>query len=657
MFNLQNLRLPYREDSTFSCLSFLVFICPLAFILLTNENFETIKFSLMLVLVGCALLSFLYHQLKNSGDWKFNKAFFYLMAAFFIWALLSTIFSIDVLYSVFGTYYRFTDSLVFYSALIIFLILLVNTLDKDKFIFLLKILVFDALVVSVIACLQAFNITYFAGTGTGFVQGPSLLGNPDFSAMFLAAIMPFVLYFWLQAKKFSSKIYYGLCGFIIFTANLFLASRGALLAMFSFACLALVLLLLFHFPKKFFLSLFFLVLISLVYSSVFLDVSRPLAVASIVQSADSNTTSRLAAWQISLHGVALHPVLGSGLGTFSLFFEQNRPARPQIGVFDDPHNLFLRLAVTGGLPFLLIFLSLLATSGYYAVKKLRTDKDLLTMASLAALVAWCVGVSFNPAPIPMFLLLAVILSGLLVEYTHAKSFPLVNRLKWAGYALGIVLIIFGVDLVFSEYLFGFAKQGYLNGDYQRSLKLSSLAEKVNPTNQLYGIYRIGGEIGLKIDPDVISNDIKKFTSIHSTQAGTYLEASNMYNLLYISTGNKIYLQSAIDEMNHSLSIDKYFADRYGQESLYYYQLGDLNASKSAVIKNLTLDDSNFAPWVLLAKIYQLENNRSATIQALSRAFKTRPDIPQLEYYLYLIKHQADIKKVPFQIAPQAAHLE
>lgn len=657
MFNLENLRLPYREDSTFSCLSFLVFICPLAFILLTNENYETIKFSLMLVLVGCALVSFLYHRLKNSGGWKFNKVFFYLMAALFIWALLSTIFSMDVLYSVFGTYYRFTDSLVFYSALIIFLILLVNTLDKDKFIFLLKILVFDALAVSVIACLQAFNITSFAGTDTGFVQGPSLLGNPDFSAMFLAAIMPFVLYFWLQAKKFPSKIYYGLCVFIIFTANLFLASRGALLAMFAFACTTLVLLLIFLFPKKIFFGLLVVVLLAFGFGNIFLDVSRPLAVASVVQNVDSNTTSRLAAWQISLHGVALHPVLGSGLGTFSLFFEQNRPARPQIGVFDDPHNLFLRLAVTGGLPFLLIFLGLLATSGYYAVKKLQTDKDLLTMASLAALVAWCVAVSFNPAPIPMFLLLAVILSGLLVEYTHAKSFPLLNRFKWAGYALGMVLIIFGVDLVFSEYLLGFAKQGYLNGDYQRSLKLSELAEKVNPTNELYGIYRIGGEIGLKADPDVISNDIRKFTAIHPAQAGTYLEASNMYNLLYISTGNKIYLQFAIDEMNHSLSIDKYFADRYGQESLYYYQLGDLNASKSAVIKNLTLDDSNFAPWVLLAKIYQLENNRSATIQALSRAFKTRPDIPQLEYYLYLAKHQADIKKVPFQIAPQAAHLE
>jgi len=72
---------------------------------------------------------------------------------------------------------------------------------------------------------------------------------------------------------------------------------------------------------------------------------------------------------------------------------------------------------------------------------------------------------------------------------------------------------------------------------------------------------------------------------------------------------------------------------------------------------LSLDDSNFAPWVLLGKIYQLEGNKAATVQALSRAFKLRPDIPQLEYMIYLAKNLSDIKKVPIQIAPMPAHLE
>jgi len=691
MFNLEKLRLPYREDSTFSCLSFLVFIVPLAFFLLTNENYETAKFSLMLILVGCALVSFLNRQPKGHLLWKFNKAFFYLLAAFFVWALASTIFSGDVLYSVFGFYYRFTDGLVFYSALIVFIVLLVNTLDRAKLVFLLKVLVFDALIVSVIACLQAFNITYFAGTSTGLVQGPSLLGNPDFSAMFLAAVLPFALVFLIGPGKFFAKVYYGVCIFVIFTANLILVSRGALLATFAFMALTLVLLLVFRFPKKIFFSLLLLAVLALGFGNFFLNVSRPQAIATIVQNVDPNTTSRLAAWQISLHGVAQHPVLGSGLGTFALFFERNMSLAPRIGVFDDPHNLFLRLAVTGGLPLLLIFLGLLAVAIYYGGKRLKAEKDLLTLACVAALIAWCVGVSFNPAPIPMFILLAVLLSGLLIDYIQSKDLALrvwpkpavypapsitphkfvagVNGLKESSYGtkyfvgrgwvyiLAAALIIFGIDLAVSEYLFGFAKMNYLDNNYQKSYKLSSLAEKFNPTNRMYEIYRIGSEIGLNTSSGDIVSDIGKFTAIHPGQASTYVEASNMYNLLFGATGDKQYLKSAITEMDMALKIDKYYAERYGQEALYYYELGDLNASKSAVIKNLSLGDDNFAPWVLLAKIYQLEGNKAATVQALRRAFKLRPDIPQLGYMLYLAKNLADVKRVPIQIAPMPPHLE
>jgi Tfp pilus assembly protein PilF len=91
--------------------------------------------------------------------------------------------------------------------------------------------------------------------------------------------------------------------------------------------------------------------------------------------------------------------------------------------------------------------------------------------------------------------------------------------------------------------------------------------------------------------------------------------------------------------------------------MYYYELGDLSASKTAVIKNLSLDSGNFAPWVLLARIYQLNGDKQGAVYSLSRAFKLRPDIPQLGYYLYLAKNGADIKKLPLKIAPMAPRLE
>lgn len=658
MFNLEKLRLPYREDTVFSCLAFAVFIVPLVFFILTNESYETAKFSLFLILTGCALIAFLNRQYKGRLVLAYNWPLFILLGMFLAWAVLSTVFSIDVLYSIFGFYYRFTDGLVFYAAFAIFLILLTNVLDRAKLKFLFKILVFDALIISVVACLQAFNITYYVGaTATGLVQGPSLLGNPDFSGMFLAAVLPFVLVFSISAEKFSAKAYYSLCVFVILTASLIFASRGALLAIIISAAAALAVMLICHFPKKLFFGLLLICALTLGYGKIFLDVSRPQAITTVVQNVDSNTTSRLAAWQISLQGLTKHPVLGSGPGAYALFFERSRPASPQVGVFDDPHNLFLRLAVTGGLPFLLIFLSLLAIAVYYGYKKINANKDLLVLACLVGLIAWCVGVSFNPAPIPMFMLLAVLLSGLLINNIHTKELTLIIWVKRFFYVLAAILIIFGIDLAISEYLFGFAKQDYLNKNYSRAYTLSVLAEKLNPTNGIYEIYRIGSEIGLNKDPRGIVKDINHFKAGHTKQAGTYVIASNMYNLLYSSTGDKEYLKSAVIEMDSSLGIDKFYAERYGQEALYYYELGDLNSAKSAVIKNLSLNDGNFAPWVLLAKIYQLDGNRPAAVQALSRAFKLRPDIPQLGFMLYVSKNTADIKSAPIQIAPIPAHLE
>jgi hypothetical protein len=461
------------------------------------------------------------------------------------------------------------------------------------------------------------------------------------------------------ATNFSSKIYYGLCVFVIILASLIFASRGALLAIVISLILGLAGLLVFHMPRKFFFTLLLVLLAGLAVGGLALRISRPTAISSIGQTVDNNTITRLAAWQISLKGIVQHPLLGSGPGTFALFFEHNRPQSMAsvVGVFDDPHNLFLRMAAAEGVPFVLLFLGLLIVAGYFASVKLKREKDLLTLGCLVGVVAWCVGTSFNPVPIPMFMLLAILLAGLLVDNTESKTFNLSPGVKWTGYIFASVLIIFGVILVASEYVFGFAKIYYSNQDYQADYRLSILAERLNPTNPLYEVYRIGGEIGLNKNPGVIDKDIQRLTTIHSTQADTYVGASNLYNILYSSTGQKIYLQGAVSEMNKALKLDSLFAERYGQVSLYYYELGDLKASKSAVEKNLVLDDSQFAPWVLLAKIYQTEGEKTQTIYALTKAFELRPDILQLEYLIHLAKTEPDIKNVPIQVATQSGGLE
>src|SRR5438128_196335 len=107
---LNNFRLPYREDSSFSFLVLLIFIVPLAFTIYTYENFETVKFSLFLFLFGCSLLSFVIKVFRQKFfDIKYHKTFYIWLGVFILWTALSTIFAYDKLYAVVGFYYRFTN--------------------------------------------------------------------------------------------------------------------------------------------------------------------------------------------------------------------------------------------------------------------------------------------------------------------------------------------------------------------------------------------------------------------------------------------------------------------------------------------------------------------------------------------------------------------
>ncbi len=257
----------------------------------------------------------------------------------------------------------------------------------------------------------------------------------------------------------------------------------------------------------------------------------------------------------------------------------------------------------------------------------------------------------------MFLLLAVLLASLLFKDSQTKTVYFNKPARALIVVMGAVFIACGVLLIVSEYIFGFSKIYFLNQSYDKAYSLSSLAANINPTNQIYKVYKIGSEISLGKSPDLVTADILQFTRIHPLEARTHVEASNFYNLLYRSTGNKVFLQAAIAQMQTALAIDPYYGERYGQLALYYYQLGNLPAAKIAVIKSLSLKDDDFSSWVLLAKIYQQYNEKPQAILALEKAFHLQPNIPQLRYLLYLAKTSKDIRQVPIQIVIRPPNLD
>ncbi len=652
MLDFQKFHLPYREETAFSLLAFCVFLVPLIFSIFSYENFESVKFATFLIFTGLALLFYLKNLATDSIHNVITKKIGALGGFALVWILISALLSEDKIYAIFGFYYRFTSGLLFYLALLCFGVLLFRLINREKLLFLLKILAFDALVIAVITYLQGFGWIFYAGLEFGgFYRGPSLLGNPNYSAMFLASVLPLVIYFFTQAKFFKTQLYYSISSFIILFGIIMLASRGSLLALVGSSLIALIFLFYSSMAKKTFLKIFVGVFVLGLLGFIFLSVSRPDALSAVVKGNDANTTSRFYAWKISLQGIARQPWFGSGPGNYALFFEQNRNTElpGNIGVFDDAHNLFLHLAVTGGLPWLLVFIVLISWSFIQGLILYIKSKDLLFVALAVSLIAWVISAGFNPVPIPQYIVLLIILIGLILPGTSTAEIKLTTAQKGGAVILGGFLFYCGLALLVSEHMLGIARNSYNYEDYQKVYRISRLAYALNPTNGLFLIYNTFSAINLQKSQAEIEMNIQSITKLHPTQSGTYVSAADLHYLNYIKTDNRASAVIAVENMEKAVEIDPLFAERFGQLALYFYELGNFELSRFYVEKALSIQDNIFSGWILLAKLNQLAGQREAVVFNLEQAFKLNPNIPQLKYLLNLAKNTTDIKMIPLDV--------
>jgi O-antigen ligase len=665
MFDLSKFRWPYREDSLFSVLALLILVVPLVFAFKIYENFETAKFILWLILIGAAVILFWLKketQPESSSAqpalpanvWmlKGNRAFFMLAGSFLLWCLLSVLHSVDWLNSVYGFYYRFTSGLLFYASWLVFLILLVKTLTWDRLEFLAKILVFSGLLVAVVGFLQSSGVGYYEGLeDPGFVRAPSLLGNPDFTAMFLVGTLPLAAALLFLSKSFAGKLYYFIAAFFMVLANMVLASRGAILGLAASLLAAVFLLVFARFKVKHRWLIVLGIVLSLGLGLALVEFSRPQAISSILNFSDANVHTRLVDWRASFYGLTHHPFLGVGPGNYHVFFEQYRQRflDGSIFVFDDAHNLFLQMGVTTGLPFLLSFLGLVLMSATAGLKIIKRDKNILAIGCLTGMTGLLIAGCFSPFTIPNFLLLAVFLAGGIFSVSKEYPFRLPNAIKAIGVLGGVFLLTCGVSLLVAEYLFTYAYRAYYRGNYSLAYDLSRAAKTINPTNQLYYIYQTGSEIKLNRPPEEIISHIGQVIRLHPTIARSRIVAANLYASLYWQTNDYKYLRSAVAEIGESFTQDRYTAGAYQRLGWYYFQLGEIQKSKDSLMEGLKIQDNHLPSWMLLAKIYQLQNNRPQVISSLERAYAANPDLPQLRGLLQIAKAEPDVNKIPIQI--------
>ena len=310
------------------------------------------------VVIELALPFYLYLVLADASlRPKLKQPLTLAVLAFFLLSLISAVFGVDFLRSVWGTFERM-DSVFMLAHLLLlyFYILLLGKISGGALEKLLKLVV----IVSTFSAINGIS---------GYLGGPilapdsflpsrasSFFGNPIFFASFL--ILPATLAVFFAFREESRRLKYvywaalllhlagfyasvtrgaavGLVGgilvgavlYLVFQKNLKARRRGFYALLAAFACIGILFLARGVLPENSDLRRFF-------------------------RFQDTNTQSRLLQWRTALKGFKDNPVLGVGLNNY--YFVSNKHYDPEIWKydkewFDKPHNYQLELLATTGL--------------------------------------------------------------------------------------------------------------------------------------------------------------------------------------------------------------------------------------------------------------------------------------------------------------------
>lgn len=290
---------------------------------------------------------------------------------------LATIFSKDIRFSLWGSPYRSGGfiNFAFYIIFSILVFLIIKRKDWQKIWF---FSFFIGILVALIAILQQFGLLrdFFISFET---RPPSTIGGPIFLAIYLLLLSFLSFDFGIEAKKLPIKIFC-FSSFLLFVSVIIFVTQTRA-AMIGLAVGFLYFILLYPTKKiatartlKVAASIIVILGIYGIYLintldqlPQFINENKILRnVVSRLSIEGAIDRSRISAWRVSFHALKERPLLGYGPENFSIGFDKYyNPSLPgikhpasNISWWDRAHNFIFDIAVTAGIPALLIYLSL-----------------------------------------------------------------------------------------------------------------------------------------------------------------------------------------------------------------------------------------------------------------------------------------------------------
>jgi putative inorganic carbon (HCO3(-)) transporter len=325
-----------------------------------------------------------------------------LLFIYFVLLVVSLFFTDNLIFSVLGRPDRSEGIITFIIYMTLFLIGRYSKISDEKF---FTAIIFTAVIVSIYGILQYNGFDPFPRNYRTLNYGNSAfstMGNPNFLGSYLVLMIPVTVYLYIIKKKKLGLLSYSVLLYCLLCTR----TRGAWLGtMISAMCFVILHILsdrnIKNYLKRYFVIILMSIIIILLFNllsdgalfnrflSIIFDANELLSGGD---KSDYTGSHRGFIWKRVIELIKTRPLTGYGIEnlgeTFNKYYSNDMiEFWGKLRYIDKTHNDFLNIAVTTGVPSMIIYLSFVFSVINKGVKNLQNNMGLLLLPSVLGYLA------------------------------------------------------------------------------------------------------------------------------------------------------------------------------------------------------------------------------------------------------------------------------
>ncbi len=647
----------------------LFFLVPL---ILTPWNYELFEFNKMMLtyLLTTVIASAWLIKMATEKRLFFQRTLLDLPLLLFLGSqIISTIYSIDRHTSFWGYYSRFNGGLFSTISYLLLYWAYVSNLDKEKTLFTLRYTLFSAILVSLYGIAEHFGIDAQFWVQKVQERVFSTLGQPNWLAAWLVALIPLTWALILGKEKLFKKKFLPFIGYALFAVFylclLYTKSRSGLLGLaFAYAVFwGLIgwvnLKKIKNLIKPFVITNLICITLTIMIGTPWtpsagqvINKFRPQPSLETEEATISTEPApeplisesgdiRKIVWQGAIEVWQDYPVFGTGVETFGYSYYWHRPrAHNDVSEWDllynKAHNEYLTILANTGIVGLITYLGLIGTFTIWVLK--RGLKNRLIIALFAGYVSILITNFFGFSVVAVNLLFFLIpaMAMTLVMKKEEKERKKQKMLEFNNKQKTMIVIIFILSLSTILYL---VKFWYADTRFAVAEKLNDAAWYERAYNELL--------TAINLHPGE--------PYYHSEMSLTLAGLSRLADEANNTSLSAEFAEMAIVESDESLRISPYHLNFWKKRAKMFISLSEIDAKYQQNALEALLQATELAPTdakVLynLGLLYSYMGQKETASKTMEQAVELKPNYDKARYALALFyEDQNKIKEAREQL--------